>query len=728
MATSTPKVSVIMPIYNTELYLQDCLDSVLNQTLPDFELICVDDGSTDGSVAILEENAKKDSRIHIVHQENAGAGAARNNGFRDATGEYTFFVDPDGFCDLHLLEKTVGKAEETNADIVAFDFYKLSGNTKSKAIGIHADWLPEGTLVFSRHTVSEKLLSIANPAPSTKLFRTSFLIEHKLKFDELSSTNEVTFSAVSIAQAEQIAFLSERLMTYRGGHSGTNSFERDKNVDNIVLAMESTVRQILNLPYSPELKTALWDFELDNYDHAVKHYISDWATEEARNFYNYLYSRFNSDYFSRLKESDISHARLYSLFITIKSLDYERFLERFSKHIIVSLTSYPARIQGIPTVLESIYSQTLSPHKIVLWLAEEQFPEKEKELPTELLQLCLSDKLDIRFCEDDLKPHKKYYYAMKEYPEDLIITIDDDLLYESDTIESLFWSYLRYPDCVSTVRTHLITAKEDGTFFPYNMWLMETSSCVLKPSFQLMATGGAGTLYPPHLFQPDLWNKNAIENTCLFADDLWMKANELSSNIPVVLAKSSSRLHSLPGRQDGGLWHSNVENLGNDNQWNNISGWFADRYGKNYLENKFQQPDENAILCKDQLVPHFHEYAKTIQLENKHIQRKLQQTYHEKSELNAKLQQTYDEKSELNAKLQQTYKEKSELNAKLQQTYKEKSELNAKLQQTNKEKSERGEEIRQLQAEITKLRDELNNIQSSKAYRLTRNIFKKTKR
>src|SRR5687768_12871254 len=163
MATSTPKVSVIMPVYNTELYLQDCLDSVLNQTLPDFELICVDDSSTDGSVAILEENAKKDSRIHIVHQENAGAGAARNNGFRNATGEFTFFLDSDDLCDLHLLEKTVGKAEETNADIVAFDFYKLSGNLKSKAIGIHADWLPENTLVFSRHTVSGKLFSIVNP-------------------------------------------------------------------------------------------------------------------------------------------------------------------------------------------------------------------------------------------------------------------------------------------------------------------------------------------------------------------------------------------------------------------------------------------------------------------------------------------------------------------------------------------------------------------------------------
>jgi glycosyltransferase involved in cell wall biosynthesis len=728
MATSTPKVSVIMPVNNTELYLQDCLDSVLNQTLPDFELICVDDSSTDGSVAILEENAKKDSRIHIVHQENAGAGAARNNGFRNATGEFTFFLDSDDLCDFHLLEKTVAKAEETNADIVAFDFYKLSGNLKSKAIGIHADWLPESTLVFSRHTVSGKLFSIVNPVPWTKLFRTSFLIEHQLKFDELSSANGVTFSAVSIAQAKQIAFLSEPLMTYRAEHNGTISFQKNKDVNDIVLAVESTVKQILNLSYAPELKTALWDFELDNYDHAVKHYISDWATEEARNFYNYLYSRFNSDHFSSLIESDIHCARLYSLFITIKSLDYETFLERFGRHIIVSLTSYPARIQGIVTVLESIYSQTLSPDRIVLWLAEEQFPEKEKELPTELLQLCLSDKLDIRFCEDDLKPHKKYYYAMTEHPEDLIITIDDDLLYEFDTIESLFWSYLRYPDCVSTVRTHLITAKEDGTFFPYNMWLMETSSCVLKPSFQLMATGGAGTLYPPHLFQPDLWNKDAIEKTCLLADDLWMKANELSSNIPVVLAKSSSRLHCLPGTQDGGLWHANVENLGNDNQWNKISVWFADRYGKDYLENKFQQADENAILSKDQLVPHFHGYAKAIRLENKDIQKKLQQTYQEKSELNAKLQQTYQEKSELNAKLQQTYQEKSELNAKLQQTYKEKFELNAKLQQTDKERSERGEEIKQLQAEITKLRDELNNIQSSKAYQLTRNLFKRLKR
>ena len=86
--TSNVKVSVIVPVYNVEKYLKDCLDSVVNQTLEDIEIICVNDGSTDNSLAILEEYAEKDSRIKIITQENKGLGGARNTGLYHANGEY----------------------------------------------------------------------------------------------------------------------------------------------------------------------------------------------------------------------------------------------------------------------------------------------------------------------------------------------------------------------------------------------------------------------------------------------------------------------------------------------------------------------------------------------------------------------------------------------------------------------------------------------------------------
>ena len=116
----TPKVSVIIPVYNTAEFLRQCLDSIVNQTLQDIEIICVDDGSTDASLDILHEYASNDSRITILTQQNKGAGVARNTGMQIAHGEYLAFFDSDDFFDLRLFEKVTRKADATNADIVLF--------------------------------------------------------------------------------------------------------------------------------------------------------------------------------------------------------------------------------------------------------------------------------------------------------------------------------------------------------------------------------------------------------------------------------------------------------------------------------------------------------------------------------------------------------------------------------------------------------------------------------
>ena len=100
-----PKVSVIVPVYNTEKYLPQCLDSIINQTFTDFECICINDGSTDNSLSILEEYAKKDSRIRIISQKNAGLSNVKNVGIKNATGIYITFIDSDDFVSLDYIEK-----------------------------------------------------------------------------------------------------------------------------------------------------------------------------------------------------------------------------------------------------------------------------------------------------------------------------------------------------------------------------------------------------------------------------------------------------------------------------------------------------------------------------------------------------------------------------------------------------------------------------------------------
>ena len=128
----SPKVSVIIPVYNVEKYLHQCLDSIINQTFKNIEIICVDDGSTDSSAKILEEYAQKYSFIKVIHQQNLYAGVARNNGMKIASGEYVFFLDGDDFCAPDLLSLAVNKGDSLGADIVVFDHIRFDEQTGMK--------------------------------------------------------------------------------------------------------------------------------------------------------------------------------------------------------------------------------------------------------------------------------------------------------------------------------------------------------------------------------------------------------------------------------------------------------------------------------------------------------------------------------------------------------------------------------------------------------------------
>lgn len=119
------KVSIIVPTYNVEQYLEECLDSIVGQTLRDLEIICVNDGSTDGSLDILKKYAKADGRIFIIDKQNAGYGCAMNDGLDRATGEYIGIVEPDDYVDLHMYEDLYHIAKEKDLDIVKADFYRF---------------------------------------------------------------------------------------------------------------------------------------------------------------------------------------------------------------------------------------------------------------------------------------------------------------------------------------------------------------------------------------------------------------------------------------------------------------------------------------------------------------------------------------------------------------------------------------------------------------------------
>jgi len=235
--------------------------------------------------------------------------------------------------------------------------------------------------------------------------------------------------------------------------------------------------------------------------------------------------------------------------------------------VIISFTSYPSRIGYVSQVVESLFNQTVKVDKILLWLAESQFPHKEKDLPNDLIS-CVNKGLEIRWC-DDIGPHKKYFYAMQEFPDSIIITVDDDVRYSNRLVETLLNSYVQYPFAVSAMRAHVITFEPDGSISPYSKWQREYG-VVGKPSLALCATGVGGVLYPPRIMSKELFNKRVIQETCLKADDLWLKIMQTITLTPVVVASKPQKLDYIEGSQEEALWKTNDKVGGNDIQLSNI--------------------------------------------------------------------------------------------------------------------------------------------------------------
>lgn len=211
------KVSIIIPVYNVEAYLGQCLDSLLQQTLKDFEVICVDDGSTDRSLLILEQYARKDSRIIIRKQHNKGAGSARNLGLLYAQGEYLIFLDSDDFFEEDMLEKCVTTLDKDQSDMVGFlsrRYYHKTGQYVEMPDSIRLENCPSYSPFFANEE-AKYIFNIFQIAPWNKMYRHSFIKLNKLSFQEIPRANDVAFSIHSLGLADKISVIKECLANYR---------------------------------------------------------------------------------------------------------------------------------------------------------------------------------------------------------------------------------------------------------------------------------------------------------------------------------------------------------------------------------------------------------------------------------------------------------------------------------------------------------------------------------
>ncbi|MDR0206450.1 MAG: hypothetical protein LBI45_04235 [Bacteroidales bacterium] len=231
----------------------------------------------------------------------------------------------------------------------------------------------------------------------------------------------------------------------------------------------------------------------------------------------------------------------------------------YADRVIVSITTYGKRIHDVHLVIESLLNQTMPPNKIILWLADDEFKETHKPL---LLKKQEARGLEIDFCED-LRSYKKLIPTLKKYPNSVIITVDDDILYPYNMVENLYSEYLKNKKCVYCLRAHLMTFDENANLLPYDKWIMDYKG--REESMLVFPTSGGGVLYPSDCFHEDILNDDLFNKLAPFADDIWFKTMTLLNMIPCKTV-GSSQSFDLTENQDIGLFHKNVVQHYNDVQ------------------------------------------------------------------------------------------------------------------------------------------------------------------
>lgn len=228
------------------------------------------------------------------------------------------------------------------------------------------------------------------------------------------------------------------------------------------------------------------------------------------------------------------------------------------KELIISFTSFPARIADVWIVVECLFRQTYQVDKIILWLDKEQF--ELDTLPLSLKQQ-MNRGLEIKLVED-LRSHTKYYYALKEYPNSYVITVDDDCYYPETLVANLMKIHEEYPNSIASNRIHKIAFKEHQ-ILPYRQWSHNYSP---KDSVNgaYLLTGVSGVLYPPSIFDAPFFDASIFMEKCKFADDMWLTINAFRMHVSVA-SNSTFNKDMIAISKSGAVRLLNYNSLGNGN-------------------------------------------------------------------------------------------------------------------------------------------------------------------
>lgn len=228
--SNTPPLSVILTIFNMGSCLEECLLSIQNQTFENYELICIDDGSTDNSSEILSRLSKSDDRIRVITQDNCGVSASRNRGIAEASGTYTMILDADDLFEETLFECMISQAQTTQADVVVCRSCEYDNQTKQET---SIDWtirerfLP-GKEVFSPLELKGCVFTAFMGWPWDKIYLTQFIQEEKLSFPLIENSEDLVFVYLALVKSRRISIVDQVLIKHRVNREASLSNSRER--------------------------------------------------------------------------------------------------------------------------------------------------------------------------------------------------------------------------------------------------------------------------------------------------------------------------------------------------------------------------------------------------------------------------------------------------------------------------------------------------------------------
>lgn len=325
---SRPKISVIIPVYNTEKYVENCIRSIMNQTYDNLEIICINDGSTDNSLDVLRKLEKEDSRIIVIDKENEGQGLSRNRGIETATSEWLSFIDSDDFLELNAYELIVPNLTD-ETDFVHFGIQMLyeDGTEVIRTDNKYYDVKYTGLIEIPRSKIHKADFSASN-----KLFRKSVIDKYHIRFEKILY-EDFQFTMQYISMVDRVYYMPDKLYNYlrRSGSTMTNTFQLSpKSIDHLY-ALEYVYDFIISHHRVNEHKRALRKLFISYYGAAIKFSTMDMIpaivkkSEEMYDKYTFLHNKIikkyqnGTLYYSTFKKEKKSSALLQRIF----SLKYE---------------------------------------------------------------------------------------------------------------------------------------------------------------------------------------------------------------------------------------------------------------------------------------------------------------------------------------------------------------------------------------------------------------------